>query len=104
MPIPHYIIVTLAGAIAEGMFGGGGHGPDFIPTKADLFGASLAKLCFTSSISAGVICLFIFSFLFGVLTVGSFCSRFILTLISTVRTRCVVHHKKNVGQNPLVSG
>jgi hypothetical protein len=70
VPIPHYIIVTLAGAIAEGMFGGGGHGPDSIPTKADLFGASVAKLCFTSSISAGVICLFIFSFLFGVLTVG----------------------------------
>jgi hypothetical protein len=25
----YYFIVTLAGAIAAGMFGGGGHGPDF---------------------------------------------------------------------------
>jgi hypothetical protein len=28
--------VTLAGAIAAGMFGGGGHGPDSTPTKAAL--------------------------------------------------------------------
>jgi hypothetical protein len=35
--------VTLAGAIAAGMFGGGGHGPDSTPTKAALseIGASL---------------------------------------------------------------
>ena len=45
------------------MFGGGGHGPDSTPTKVALseIGASLAKLCWTSSISLGVICLFIFS-------------------------------------------
>src|SRR5262249_58308538 len=44
------------------MFGGGGHGPDPTSTKAILseFGTSLAKLCWTNSISAGVICLFIF--------------------------------------------
>ena len=38
-----YFIVTLAGAIAAGMFGGGGHGPDSTPTKAALseIGASL---------------------------------------------------------------
>ena len=58
----HYFIVTLAGAMAAGMFGGGGHGPDFTPTKAAFseIGANLAKLSSTSSISAGVICLFIF--------------------------------------------
>jgi hypothetical protein len=44
------------------MFGGGGHGPDSTPTKAAFskIGANLTKLCWTSSISAGVICLFIF--------------------------------------------
>ena len=58
----HYFIVMPAGAIAAGMFGGGGHGPDSIPTKPALseIGASLAKLCWASSISADVICLFIF--------------------------------------------
>jgi hypothetical protein len=51
-----------AGAIAAGMFGCGGHGPDCISAKATLsdIGASLAKLCWTSSISVDVICLFIF--------------------------------------------
>jgi hypothetical protein len=40
----------------------GGHGPDSTPTKPALseIGASLAKPCWMSSISAGVICLFIF--------------------------------------------
>ena len=58
----HYFIVMPAGAIAAGMFGGGGHGPDSTPTKAALseIGSGLAKLCWTSLISAGVICLFIF--------------------------------------------
>ena len=58
----HYFIVMPAGAIAAGMFGGGGHGPDRTSAKAALseIGASLVKLCWTSSISAGVICLFIF--------------------------------------------
>src|SRR5690349_21527740 len=58
----HYFIVMPAGAIAAGMFGGGGHGPGSTPTKAALseIGSGLAKLFWTSSISAGVICLFIF--------------------------------------------
>jgi hypothetical protein len=58
----HYFIVTPANAIAAGMFGGGGHGPDSTAAKAapTEIGASLAKLCWASSISAGVICLFIF--------------------------------------------
>jgi hypothetical protein len=57
----HYFIVTLASARAAGMFGGG-HGPDSTPTEAALteIEASPAKLCWRSSISAGVICLFIF--------------------------------------------
>jgi hypothetical protein len=56
-----YIIVTLASAMAAGIFGGG-HGPGSTPTKTALseIGVSLAKLCFTTSISAGVICLVIF--------------------------------------------
>src|SRR5215831_14370943 len=60
-----------AGAIAAGMFGGGGHGPDCTSAKAALseIGANLAKLCWTRSISAGVICLFIFFSLHG-LTLG----------------------------------
>jgi hypothetical protein len=58
----HYFIVMPAGAIAAGMLGGGGHGPDSTAAKAapTEIGADLAKLCWTSSISAGVICLFIF--------------------------------------------
>jgi hypothetical protein len=58
----HYFIVTLAGAIAAGMLGGGGHGPDSTPTKAAIskIVANPAKLCWMSSISAAVICLFIF--------------------------------------------
>jgi len=57
----NYFIVTLAGAIAAGIFGGGGHGPDSTPTKAALskIAARRAKLCWWSSVSAGVICLFI---------------------------------------------
>jgi hypothetical protein len=57
----HYFIVMPAGAIAAGMFGGGGHGPGCTSAKAALseIGASLAKLCWTSAISVGVICLFI---------------------------------------------
>jgi hypothetical protein len=35
-PPSHYFIVTLASAIAAGMFGGGGHGPDSTSTKATL--------------------------------------------------------------------
>ena len=58
----YYFIAAQAGATAAGMFGGGGHGPDSTPTKAAFceIGASQAKLCWRSSISAGVICLFIF--------------------------------------------
>jgi hypothetical protein len=50
-----------AGTIAAGMFSGGGHGPDCTSAKSALseIGASLAKVCRTSSISVGVICLFI---------------------------------------------
>jgi hypothetical protein len=57
----HYFIVTLASARAAGMFFGG-HGPDSTPTKAALaeIGATLVKLCWWSSISAGANCLFIF--------------------------------------------
>jgi hypothetical protein len=56
-----YFIATLASAIAAGMFGGG-NGPASTSTKAAFpeIGASQAKLCWRSSISAGVICLFIF--------------------------------------------
>jgi hypothetical protein len=54
----HYFIVMPAGAIAAGMFGGGGHGPDCTSAKVlSEIGASLANLCWTSSISAGVISL-----------------------------------------------
>jgi len=58
-----YFIATLASARAAGMFGGG-NGPASTSTKVTLseIGASLATLCWTSSISAGVIGLFIFSF------------------------------------------
>ena len=58
----HHFIVMPAGAIAAGMFGGGGHGPDSTAAKAapTEIGAGLAKLCWMSPISAGVICLFIF--------------------------------------------
>jgi hypothetical protein len=58
----HYFIDMPAGARAAGMFGGGGNGPDSTAAKAapTEIGAGLAKLCWTSSISAGVICLFIF--------------------------------------------
>jgi len=57
----HYFIVTLASARAAGMFGGG-NGPASTSTKVVLaeIGASPANLCWRSSISAGVICLFIF--------------------------------------------
>src|SRR5215470_8077355 len=49
----HYFIVTLASAKAAGTFEGA-LGPDSTPK------ASLVKACWNSSISAGVICLFIF--------------------------------------------
>jgi hypothetical protein len=55
----HYFIVTLASARAAGMFGGG-HGPDSTPTKATLAEIGASLLCWRSSISACVICLFIF--------------------------------------------
>src|SRR4029453_18743076 len=57
----HYFIVTLASAIAAGIFGGG-HGPGSTPTKVAFseIGANLAKLCWRSSISAPVICFFLF--------------------------------------------
>src|SRR5215471_15499197 len=53
----------LASAITAGMFSADGDGPASTPTKAALseIGASLERLCWTSPISAGVICLFIFS-------------------------------------------
>src|SRR6516225_4154065 len=52
----------LASAIAAGMCIAGGNGPASTPTKVVLSetGASLPRLSWTSSISAGVICLFIF--------------------------------------------
>jgi hypothetical protein len=55
----HYFIVTLASARAAGMFGGE-HGPDSTPTKAAVAEIGASLLCWRSSISAGVICLFIF--------------------------------------------
>src|SRR5262249_39210853 len=59
---PHYFIATLAGAIGAGMLWLH-HGPPSTSTKVTLseIGASLAKLCWRTSISAGVIGLFIFS-------------------------------------------
>src|SRR5262245_32216316 len=56
-----YFIATLASARAAGMFGGG-NGPASTSTKAAFrdIGANRTKLCWRSSISAGVICLFIF--------------------------------------------
>jgi len=61
-PPLHYFIVMLASAIAAGMCIAGGNGPASTPTKVVLSetGASLPRLSWTSSISAGVICLFIF--------------------------------------------
>jgi hypothetical protein len=57
-----------AGAIPAGMFGGGGHGPDSTLTKPALseIGANLAKPCWMSSISAGVILFVHFLLLFTV--------------------------------------
>ena len=53
--VDRYFIVTLASARAAEMFGGG-NGPASTSTKVTLseIGASLAKLCWTISISAGV--------------------------------------------------
>jgi hypothetical protein len=78
----HYFIVMPASARAAGTFGGG-NGPDSIPTKVAFSesGANLAKLCWRTSISAGVICLFIFfsSSQFDLGAIGNGCSEVHLT-------------------------